>query len=307
MARIPWLLFFTGILIPATGIAEDLAAPSTSSPLTLWDAYSDAEPGIDRLWPSASLPATSPTPAPTPRGPAALEEPWEFLLIPYIWIPRVHLDAGVGNDRESGRVDFSENLERVGLGGFFFYFEARSGQVKFFLESLGVLVRDEFHGRRGDTDVSLNAVLAGLGGGFRIFRSRVSSSTATPAVSLYVTAAMRYAYIWVEVDPEGARGDDDWTDWIDPLFGTHLQLDLAESLFVMLAANIGGFSVGSQFTWGASALAGWEFLGGDDGLGFGVVAGYRMLAIDYEAGVANQKFLVDIFMHGPVVGVLLQF
>jgi hypothetical protein len=38
-----------------------------------------------------------------------------------------------------------------------------------------------------------------------------------------------------------------------------------------------------------------------------LLAGYRALSVDYESGSGNSKFVRDVTMHGPAVGVTFRF
>jgi opacity protein-like surface antigen len=70
-----------------------------------------------------------------------------------------------------------------------------------------------------------------------------------------------------------------------------------EALF-RLAIDIGGFSVGSDFTWQTVAAVNYAL---SDRVS--VSAGYRHLTVDYEDGGQ----LLDIELSGPLVGATLKF
>ena len=62
--------------------------------------------------------------------------------------------------------------------------------------------------------------------------------------------------------------------------------------------DIGGFGVGSDFTWQAIAALDWRV--SDK---FSASVGSRWIQIDYDAGRAN----IDLNMSGPIIGASLRF
>ena len=91
--------------------------------------------------------------------------------------------------------------------------------------------------------------------------------------------------------PESASGK---TDWVDPFVGFRGQWNLTEQLYLAGRADIGGFGVGSELTWQASAALGWQI-----NASWSAEAGYRYLAPDFEDGaityeVASNGFFVSL-------------
>jgi hypothetical protein len=66
-------------------------------------------------------------------------------------------------------------------------------------------------------------------------------------------------------------------------------------------ANIGGFEVGSDFTWNAQAYVGYQF--SLFGRPTTLLVGYRALYQDYH----HNNFEWDVTMHGPVIGTAVRF
>ena len=82
-------------------------------------------------------------------------------------------------------------------------------------------------------------------------------------------------------------------DWIDPVIGARLNYDITHKLGLRLEGDIGGFGVGSDFSWQASALMDYKIC--DHWTMFG---GYRVLDVDYRDGAAGW----DARYYGPVTG-----
>jgi hypothetical protein len=66
----------------------------------------------------------------------------------------------------------------------------------------------------------------------------------------------------------------------------------------VLRGDIGGFGVGSKFTWNTSALLGYSV-----SRVVSVWLGYRALGLDYKSGSGFNKIEFDAIMHGPILGV----
>lgn len=62
--------------------------------------------------------------------------------------------------------------------------------------------------------------------------------------------------------------------------------------------DIGGFGVGSDFTWNVIGLIQWQ-----PWKYAGILAGYRVLDQDYEDGSGLGRFKWDMRLHGPVLPV----
>jgi hypothetical protein len=111
-------------------------------------------------------------------------------------------------------------------------------------------------------------------------------------------AGARYVRIDVDVDagllPTFSRDKD----WVDPFIGGRFRLDLSEKWAVSLRGDIGGFDVGSELSWNATALLGYRLSERTT-----AAFGYRHLDIDYEDG----DFMFDAQFSGPYFGLSFRF
>ena len=99
----------------------------------------------------------------------------------------------------------------------------------------------------------------------------------------------------------GLRVDQDET-WVDPLVGLTLRTPPDRFLQLRLYSEIGGFGVGSNFTWQAFPTVGLRLAPG-----FALEFGYRWLDIDYESGDGSDRFAYDMLTQGPVLGMAFKF
>ena len=95
-------------------------------------------------------------------------------------------------------------------------------------------------------------------------------------------------------------------DWVDPVVGGRIRYNLAPGQDFILRGDVGGFGVGSQFSW--NALAAYSFVFSKrDGVTYSGLLGYRALSADYEQGSGRTKYVYDVVMHGPVTGLTVGF
>jgi hypothetical protein len=90
--------------------------------------------------------------------------------------------------------------------------------------------------------------------------------------------------------------------WVDPVVGARFIIPVGERGTFWLRGDVGGFGVGSDLTWNAVAGFAWELADR-----FSVGAGYRVLDFDYDHGSGADRFLFDVQLGGPVVGLLVRF
>jgi hypothetical protein len=90
--------------------------------------------------------------------------------------------------------------------------------------------------------------------------------------------------------------------WFDPILITRLTADINDKWLFQFRADIGGFGVGSDFTWQLQAYAGYRF-----SKLFQLTAGYRILSIDYDKGADKERFIYNMDTFGPVIRVGFNF
>lgn len=95
-------------------------------------------------------------------------------------------------------------------------------------------------------------------------------------------------------------------EWLDPMIGARLRYTVAPGHELWLRGDIGGFGVGSDFSWQAIGAYGFE-LGTYQGVTFSGVIGYRALYADYTQGEGRRRYEFDMLQHGPVLGISAKF
>lgn len=115
----------------------------------------------------------------------------------------------------------------------------------------------------------------------------------------------RYTWLDVEITPEAAPARSRSVDWLDPIVGAKVRIPFGDRWHAAINGDIGGFGAGSDFTWSATAVIGYDFhIGRWPSTAY---LGYRALGQDYSTGSGPDRFLWDIIQHGPILGLSLSF
>jgi hypothetical protein len=91
-------------------------------------------------------------------------------------------------------------------------------------------------------------------------------------------------------------------DWWDPIVGANLSLPLGKVFSFNVRGDVGGFGVGSDFTWQAFPYLSWQFARWGS-----LQAGYRWLNVDYETGSGTSRFKYNMLIQGPQLGLTFHF
>lgn len=94
-------------------------------------------------------------------------------------------------------------------------------------------------------------------------------------------------------------------EWVDPFVGLQLRHRMGKSQELRLEGDVGGFGVGSEFSWGAVATYGFEVK--CFGRPIHTVVGYRALYVDYSDTGRFGKKGFDGVQHGPIIGATMRW
>lgn len=230
--------------------------------------------------------------------PALAADEWTFKLVPYGWLAGLSGDVATLPGAPEAEIDlsFGDILKNLDFAAFALG-EARHGD--FFLRgevSYAKITADAntpgplFSG----AEVTSETLMGGLAAGYTIRRG-----------ASYQVDAFAGARLWA-IDTKlqlaggllAARSVSESETFVDPIVGTSASYRLARDWSIAATGSIGGFGVGSDFEW--SVTGGVTYHAGES---WGIVAGYRYLAVDYERG----DFVFDVSQHGPLLGAILEF
>jgi hypothetical protein len=84
--------------------------------------------------------------------------------------------------------------------------------------------------------------------------------------------------------------------WYDPVLIARFTGDIKDKWLFQLRGDLGGFGVGSDFTWQLHASAGYKF-----SKLFQMSLGYRILSTDYKSGDEPKEFIFNVKEFGPEI------
>lgn len=269
------------------------------------------------------------------------EQNWELRLIPYLWASSLKADSTVRGSKSSIDMSFSDIFERLDSAfiGYaevrrkrcFFYintlYMGLSDDVSVsqsFQRKLGPRLPANFPpirgSIRGDFQIEMKSMALEFAGGYRLYEKIFEDSVADNIkrkLGLDAFAGIRYwlqetdldGDIVLRVDPPGRLcfsekkhvNISEDQQWVDPIIGARIQYDVLKNVSLGLTGDIGGFGLGSDFTWSAVATASWQFH-----KNWRLIGGYRYLDVDYESGSGDNKYAFDGSMQGPILGVMFQ-
>jgi hypothetical protein len=90
--------------------------------------------------------------------------------------------------------------------------------------------------------------------------------------------------------------------WMEPLVGLRIRHDISNRWELVVAGDIGGFSVGSDFSANV-----WPQIGYRIGDRVSGLVGYRVIYVQYDEGEGRERFLYDAVTHGPTIGLEIRF
>ncbi|MEM9086279.1 MAG: hypothetical protein AAGB23_10190 [Pseudomonadota bacterium] len=261
------------------------------------------EPGrlrIAQATPEPIGPDVQPSRAETTRTTSLVEDDDDFtvILAPYVWIPSVSGDIGLGAQGVPLNLDAGDLLDVFEVGGLI------RGEVRhksgwgvsadYIFADLGT----SFDILIGDADADVSADILELAVNRRI-------KSGADAIDIYAGVRRWDADVNVVIDTFFLSGDiavgDEWTD---PLVGVRYLHPLSPRWRVIAQGDIGGFGVDSEFSWNAAVGVSYAT---SDHMQFQIV--YRTLSVDRESpGLGGGAPVdVDITISGPLIGLAFRF
>ncbi len=267
---------------------------------------------------------------PPPMSPLA---GWTVTATPYSWLTWLDGDTTVRGRTAEIDVDPIDVLEHLDAVPWMSYVEARRGPLAFYNDivfaDLGVDVSGArtFGGATLDATLGLDLslLIVEVGAAYEIARwssgGGVKDADFVRSTAIDILAGARY---WrqegdlnlvvtgaleldgLEVSGSRAIARSGSVDWVDPVIGARVRHQLAPGQDLLLRGDIGGFDVGSTFSWNLLGAYSWHIFD-RDGVSYSGVLGYRLLSVDYEQGSGVTRYEYDVLQHGPLTGLTLRF
>jgi hypothetical protein len=263
---------------------------------------------------------------------------WQFSFTPYAWLPWISGDVVVKGRTLDVAVDPSQVIDALNwpdiVPAWFSHAEARRGPLSLFND----VVWGDFEGSGGfsrtvsgrlatatfggNISADYQLAIVEAGGAYAIWSRGSQGSPGSTAFDLL--AGARYWHQEVDVSADltatvALSGPLDLTlsrsraiaksgsvDWVDPFVGARLRQQLAPGQAIELRGDVGGFGVGSQFSWQAIATYN-SPLCEIHGIPVDGYVGFRALSADFSQGSGRSRFEWDNVIYGPVIGATMRF
>jgi len=222
---------------------------------------------------------------------------WQFGVTPYLWMSGMSGTVSIGalsTDVDSSFRDILENLE----GAIFVDATARNGRWGLIGDLVYVNLgsASAAGGQTFETDMEMT--MLGIYGSYRF-------GPQTPGigeVAFDPYAGVRYTDISTSIQASGGGSASGGFDFVDPIIGFRATTQISDRAAALVTADIGGFGVGSDLMWQASAVIGWDVGKRRQHKAF---VGYKVIAMVANNGQTPQTRM-DTGMQGPVFGFSFQ-
>ena len=233
-------------------------------------------------------------PAPVPGG-------WTFELTPYVWLPslqgdvrtRARLPVAHVDESSGGNGDILDNLDMA----FMLLGEARHDRVGLLLDLdyLNLSSDAQTPGAQfGNAEVTSKGLLGTAAVAYRVLQKPEGFVDVIGGASLWsIDNELNFSAGLLP-----AASARQTKTWVDPIIGLRGGMDLGHDFFLSAYLDVGGFGIGSHFTWQALASMGYRF---NDSVSARL--GWRYLSVDYD----DDGFLWDVDLNGPILGLAVRF
>lgn len=278
-------------------------------------------------------------PMPVKAAPAPAYSPWRIDITPYGWMPSLNgtstikghatdVDASFFGDIIHRKIPeqlfglmtaFEARNDRFALLGDFVYMKLGASHGASRSKTLGPVASI---GGNINLDANLNVIVTELSGAYEVARW---GSPAGSWTSWDIYAGGRLWWQQAEADVTGsaaillslprhafeingaravAKSGD--VTWFDPIVGMRLRHQFSPGHELTVSGDVGGFGVGSEFTWQAVGAYRFQLARTTTAVWSGML-GYRALYADYTKGSGPTLYGYDMLMHGPIAGISARF
>ena len=261
-------------------------------------------------------------------------DPWRFNAAAYGWLINVSGSVTARGQTVDTNASFIDLVQKSqSLGGLMGYFEADKGKagmyVDFVYTSLGfgannASYRNPIGGLKITTSASAaltyKLFIVEIGGVYELFRWQHSEGSSTAidgvmafrywnnsvAASFDANANVDFSRLHLDRSFGLAIARSDTIQWVDPVFGVRVRHQFTPHQEFTVRGDIGGFGLGSQFSWQAVAVYSyaWDLDGGQK---LAALLGFRALGVNYSSGSGLDAVGINETLYGPIIGVSYRF
>lgn len=239
---------------------------------------------------------------------------WHFAILPYLWMMGINGKTAIKGRTANLNVSFGDIWDNLDFAAEV-HIEAWRDRFGFFIDTSFAKIS-----LKKDVDLRFDKTLTakfitrfflGEFGGF--YRAGTwplggAGSKTNTSLTLDLIGGGRYWYLKNELDITGPIGLNpnisDSQSWFDFIVGGRINLAI-NKFFVQVRSDIGGFGLGfsSDISWNIAGYIGYEL----PWYKITPIIGYRALYDKYSNGSGNNRFLWDVWIYGPQIGVGFQF
>ena len=222
-------------------------------------------------------------------------EGWTHELAPYLWGAAMDGTTGIRDVTADVNMSFGDIVDNLEMG-FMGMYRASHDRLSITVDTvyMGLGATESRPNGLVKADIDMDQAALEVDAGYEVFDRFV------------VFGGLRYNDLEAKVKTTGAldvvREADGRENWIDPVIGAHYTIPFNDAWSASFRGDIGGFGVGSDFAWQGIATLRWQATPG-----FGVLAAYRYMAMDYDNGSGNDYFKYDMAISGPALGMVFTF
>ena len=224
---------------------------------------------------------------------------YQFFLEPYLMLTSMSGTTGIGNLPNTFIcIPASDLFSHLKFGGML-YAEVHNNQFAF--------TSDLFYASLSQDASGKNGILSGTANLKQFFWELEALYKLAPWLEWGIGARINSIESGLNINvtlPGGSmtQTGDKTNTWVDPLIITRLKTWLDNKWLLALRVDIGGFGIGSQFSWQAQPDIAFR---ASKLMQFGL--GYRYLFMNYSHGSGSDRFYYNMEEYGPQIRIGFNF
>jgi hypothetical protein len=231
-----------------------------------------------------------------------MSDEWEFKVAPFLWTLQINAENSVGVVTVPLELEFSEIWDNLRFGGSLHYEMAKNewsiiaDMAYFDIYRENIVIETEGP-QTPVANLDFTVWQGELLGAYRFGDAKETSYFEGLLGVRYTRQKVDLSVELFQNSPEGGFDES----WVDPIIGGRYTASFTPQFYGVFRGDIGGFGIGSQFTWNVGAQMGYKFTDL-----FGLVLGYKYLDVNYNTGTEGTAdyFAFDGSQQGIILGAL---
>lgn len=228
---------------------------------------------------------------------------WNYQVVPYLWMSGINGNVAIKGIEANVNASFGDVAKNL-KGGFELHYEAQKDAWGYFVDATYVNLSGDGHTPAGaSVSTDFSEWLVEFAGFHRLWtRPRENGSATGLNDAMDLLFGGRFWSLSADLDVEGLLSVSGDQSWVDPFIGVRYASELSEPWLAVTRLDVGGFGIGSSFTWNAAVYFGYRT--SEKGL---LLVGYRGLGVDRRNGSGSDFFKWNVTYSGPVLGYDFRF